>query len=336
MKVLTKEVLATFIADSDKTYIAGKLTNKVEDVSVYAEFIRKPMIQKKHKVELLYCTMNEIQDGQTEENVSLYHDELSFIGYIVDSKTVYPFDAEQENTEYLRLFGFDAECLPENLREMMKDELEEYIRSKYIPTDTSIALFFAERPEQEIKDMTLIAAQTFVTGEDADMVWRFIASANLRDEAAIAFWLADKDNWVEPLLRMRKYRNSYDTTVNDKNMKEAVVREKVIERIRTDSIESNEKYLRLKKLIELIKGCDDVELLIKRQTIEGEETLVVHCDAFFLKYINTFEQDGLYLRDGRLWRNPSSEPFISMQDTISFVPLANICGVLLPSGIVYL
>lgn len=47
MKVLTKEVLAAFIADSGQTYIAGKLTNKVEDVSVYAEFIRKPMIQKK-------------------------------------------------------------------------------------------------------------------------------------------------------------------------------------------------------------------------------------------------------------------------------------------------
>ncbi len=336
MKILAKEVLAAFIADSNKTYIAGMLVNKVNNASIYAEFIRKPMIQKKHKVELLYCTMNEVQDGQTEEDVSLYHDELNFIGYIVDNKTVYPFDTEQENAEYLRLFGFDAEYLPENLREMMKDKLEEYIRNKYIPTDTSIALFFAERPEQEIQDMTVFAAHSFVTGEDADMVGRFIASVNLRDEAAIAFWLADKDNWVEPLLRMRKFKNGYDKAIDGKGMKEAVVREKVIEQIRTDSIESDEKYLRLKKLIELIKGYDDVELLVKRQTREGEETLVVHCDVFSLKYINTFEQDGLYLRDGKLWRNPSSEPFISMQDAISFVPLANICGVLLPSGIVYL
>lgn len=336
MKILTKEILAEFIADSDQTYIAGMLVNKVNNASIYAEFIRKPMIQKKHKVELLYCTMNEVQDGQTEEDVSLYYDELNFIGYIVDNKAVYPFDTERENTEYLRLFGFEAEYLPENLREMMKDKLEEYIHNKYIPTDTSIALFFAERPEQEIKDMTVFAAHSFVTGEDVDMVGRFIASANLRDEAAIAYWLADKDNWVEPLLRMRKYRNGYDKVIDGKGMKEAVVREKVIERIRTDSIESDEKYLRLKKLIELIKDYDNVELLVKRKTREGEETLVVHCDVFSLKYINTFEQDGLYLRDGELWRNPSSEPFISMQDAINFVPLANICGVLLPSGIVYL
>lgn len=50
----------------------------------------------------------------------------------------------------------------------------------------------------------------------------------------------------------------------------------------------------------------------------------------------TFKQDGLYLRDGELWVNPSAEPFFSIQDALDFIPLENICGVLLPSGEVYL
>lgn len=53
-------------------------------------------------------------------------------------------------------------------------------------------------------------------------------------------------------------------------------------------------------------------------------------------FANTFKQDGLYLRDGELWVNPSAEPFFSIQDALDFIPLENICGVLLPSGEVYL
>lgn len=335
MKVLTKEVLATFIADSNQIYIAGMLDNKVDDMSLYAEFIRKPMIQKKHKVELLYFTANEVQDGQEEENISLFRDEFNFMGYIVDNKTIYLFDAEQKDMEYLRLFGFEAGDMPENLKETMKKEIEEYIRSKYIATEASVALFFAQQPEQEIRDAAISAAHSFVTGEKVNMVERFIINANLCDEAACAFWLADKDNWLEPLLRMRKYRNGYYEVVNDKSMKEAVVREKVMEQIRADNIESDEKYLRLKKLFELVKDYKDVKLLIKHQA-KDEKPLVAHCDVFSLTYINTFRQGGLYLRDGELWLNPSAGPFFSMQDALDFVPLANICGVLLPSGIVYL
>jgi len=71
MKILTKEVLTAFIADSNQSYIAGMLSDKIEGVSFYAEFIRKPMIQKKHKVELLYSAVSDVQDGQEEENICL-------------------------------------------------------------------------------------------------------------------------------------------------------------------------------------------------------------------------------------------------------------------------
>lgn len=69
---------------------------------------------------------------------------------------------------------------------------------------------------------------------------------------------------------------------------------------------------------------------------KDEKPVVAHCDVFSLTYINTFKQDGLYLRDGELWVNPSAEPFFSIQDALDFIPLENICGVLLPSGEVYL
>lgn len=219
---------------------------------------------------------------------------------------------------------------------MLQEKIKERdIRNKYIPTEASVALFFAQRPEQEIRDATISAAHSFVTGEKVNMVERFIINANLCDEAAYAFWLADKDNWLESLLRMRKYKNDYYDVVDDRSMKETVVYEKVIERILTDSIESDEKYLRLKKLFELIKDYKDVKLLIKRQA-KDEKPVVAHCDVFSLIYINTFKQDGLYLRDGELWVNPSAEPFFSIQDALDFIPLENICGVLLPSGEVYL
>lgn len=334
MKILTKEVLTAFIADSNQSYIAGMLSDKIEGVSFYAEFIRKPMIQKKHKVELLYSAVSDVQDGQ-EENINLFHNELNFMGYIVDNETFYLFDAKKEDVEQLRLFGFEAGDMPENLKEMMKNEVEEYIRNKYIPTEASVALFFVQRPEQEIKDATISAAHSFVTGEKVNMVERFIINANLCDEAAYAFWLADKDNWLKSLLQMRKYKNDYYDVVDDRSMKETVVYEKVIERILADSIESDEKYLRLKKLFELIKDYKDVKLLIKRQA-KDEKPVVANCDVFSLTYINTFKQDGLYLRDGELWVNPSAEPFFSIQDALDFIPLENICGVLLPSGEVYL
>lgn len=279
--------------------------------------------------------MSDIQDRQEEENISLFHDELNFMGYIVDNETFYLFDAKKEDVEQLRLFGFEAGDMPENLKEMMKNEVEEYIRNKYIPTEASVALFFVQRPEQEIRDATISAAHSFVTGEKVNMVERFIINANLCDEAAYAFWLADKDNWLESLLRMRKYKNDYYDVVDDRSMKETVVYEKVIERILTDSIESDEKYLRLKKLFELINDYKDVKLLIKRQA-KDEKPVVAHCDVFSLTYINAFKQDGLYLRDGELWLNPSAEPFFSIQDALDFIPLENICGVLLPSGEVYL
>lgn len=80
------------------------------------------------------------------------------------------------------------------------------------------------------------------------------------------------------------------------------------------------------------------ELLIQhvKNYRKDEKPVVAHCDVFSLTYINTFKQDGLYLRDGELWVNPSAEPFFSIQDALDFIPLENICGVLLPNGEVYL
>ena len=131
---------------------------------------------------------------------------------------------------------------------------------------------------------------------------------------------------------MRKYKNDYYDVVDDRSMKETVVYEKVMERILADSIESDEKYLRLKKLFELIKDYKDVKLLIKRQA-KDEKQVVAHWDVF---YLTIFKQDGLYLCVGELWVNPNAEPFFSIQDSLDFIPLENICGVLLPSGEAYL
>ena len=86
-----------------KSIFAGILSDKIEGVSFYAEFIRKTHDSEKHKVELLYSAVSDIQDGQEEENISLFHDELNFMGYIVDNETFYLFDAKKEDVEQLRI-----------------------------------------------------------------------------------------------------------------------------------------------------------------------------------------------------------------------------------------
>ena len=164
MKILTKEVLTAFIADSNQIYIAGMLSDKIEGVSFYAEFIRKPMIQKKHKVELLYSAVSDVQDGQEEENISLFHDELNFMGYIVDNETFYLFDAKKEDVEQLRLFGFEAGDMPENLKEMMKNEVEEYIRNKYIPE--AKVLSSKPNPDSITKDSYYYAKNSAIADAD--------------------------------------------------------------------------------------------------------------------------------------------------------------------------
>ena len=108
----------------------------------------------------------------------------------------------------------------------MKNKIEEYIRNKYIPTEASVALFFVQRPEQEIRDATISAAHSFVTGEKVNMVELFYHKRQSLDEAAYAFGFADKDNWLESLLQMRKYKNDYYDVVDDRSMKETVVYEK--------------------------------------------------------------------------------------------------------------
>ena len=87
----------------------------------------------------------------------------------------------------------------------------------------------------------------------------------------------------------------------------------------------------------MVRELKSFSLLMKMfRWTKDEKPVVALCDVFSLTYINTFKQDGLYLRDGELWVNPSAEPFFSIQDALDFIPLENICGVLLPSGEVYL
>lgn len=54
MNKLTKGVLKEFIASSEQSYIAGVFPVKFDEYTAYAEFLRKPMLHKKHKVELFY------------------------------------------------------------------------------------------------------------------------------------------------------------------------------------------------------------------------------------------------------------------------------------------
>ena len=86
MNKLTRGTLKEFIGNSEQSYIAGVFPMKFDDYTAYAEFLRKPMLQKKHKVELLYNMMTAVEPGQSEADLSHYREELSLIGFIVDNK----------------------------------------------------------------------------------------------------------------------------------------------------------------------------------------------------------------------------------------------------------
>ena len=66
MSKLTRGTLKEFIGNSEQSYIAGVFPMKFDDYTAYAEFLRKPMLQKKHKVELLYNVMTAVRQGQSE------------------------------------------------------------------------------------------------------------------------------------------------------------------------------------------------------------------------------------------------------------------------------
>ena len=118
---LTKGVLKEFIANSEQSYIAGVFPMKFDDYTAYAEFLRKPMLQKKHKVELLYNMMTAVEPGQSEADLSHYREELSLIGFIVDNKYIYPHNGDTEETKFLKFCGFQAKDFPrdfdKNIRE---------------------------------------------------------------------------------------------------------------------------------------------------------------------------------------------------------------------------
>lgn len=111
MNKLTKGVLKEFIANSEQSYIAGVFPVKFGKYTAYAEFLRKPMLHKKHKVELLYNMMIKVEPGQSEADLSHYREELSLIGFIVDNKYIYPHNGDTEETKFLKFCGFPAKRL---------------------------------------------------------------------------------------------------------------------------------------------------------------------------------------------------------------------------------
>lgn len=76
MKILTKEVLTAFIADSNQSYIAGMLSDKIEGVSFYAEFIWDWIISHNfHKLEetvFIDDVLSYLKQAE-EKGVTAYH-----------------------------------------------------------------------------------------------------------------------------------------------------------------------------------------------------------------------------------------------------------------------
>ena len=112
MNKLTRGVLKEFIASSEQSYIAGVFPVKFDEYTAYAEFLRKPMLQKKHKVELLYNIMTEVEPEQNEANLSHYREELSLIGFIVDNQYVYPHNGDTEETKFVNYSAIELPRIP--------------------------------------------------------------------------------------------------------------------------------------------------------------------------------------------------------------------------------
>lgn len=150
-----------------------------------------------------------------------------------------------------------------------------------------------------------------------------------------ANWLADPDNWIEPVLQMRRYSNGHDNTKVAKDPREAVLENEAVKRLCRDKIEKIPKYVRLKKLIELAANTAGTKLVVKYKTAEGEATTIASYRFRDLQDYQLIQQDGFYLRNGCLCLDPSSGMFITIDDALAFIPLDNVIGIKLPSGIVY-
>lgn len=179
----------------------------------------------------------------------------------------------------------------------------------------------------------------YMTGRENTTTWLFL---NLdpyfyekQDDETSGYWLADPDNWIEPVLQMRRYSNGHDNTKVAKDPREAVLENEAVKRLCRDKIEKIPKYVRLKKLIELAANTAGTKLVVKYKTAEGEATSIASYRFRDLQDYQLIQQDGFYLRNGYLCLNPSSGMFITIDDALAFIPLDNVIGIKLPSGIVY-
>lgn len=89
------------------------------------------------------------------------------------------------------------------------------------------------------------------------------------------------------------------------------------------------------KLIELAVNTAGTKLVVKYKTAEGEATTIASYRFRDLQDYQLIQQDGFYLRNGCLCLDPSSGMFITIDDALAFIPLDNVIGIKLPSGIVY-
>lgn len=335
MNKLTRGVLKEFIASSEQSYIAGAFPVKFDEYTAYAEFLRKPMLQKKHKVELLYNIMTAVEPEQNEANLSHYREELSLIGFIVDNQYVYPHNGDTEETKFLKFCGLPAKDFPKDFDNNIRESLNKYIRKKYPVTEIETLRFLASRSEEEKKELTLLAANYYTNGFRRDLIDSYIAYTGLNSDETSGYWLADPDNWIEPVLQMRRYSNGHDNTKVAKDPREAVLENEAVKRLCRDKIEKIPKYVRLKKLIELAATTSGTKLIVKYKTAEGEATAIASYRFRDLQDYQLIQQDGFYLRDGYLCLDPSSGMFITVDDALAFIPLDNVIGIKLPSGIVY-
>lgn len=181
----------------------------------------------------------------------------------------------------------------------------------------------------------------YTNGFRRDLIDSYIAYTGLNSDETSGYWLADPDNWIEPVLQMRRYSNGHDNTKVAKDPREAVLENEAVKRLCRDKIEKIPKYVRLKKLIELAATTSETKLVVKYETAEGEATTIASYTFRDLQDYQLIQQDGFYLRSGlfgereRLCLDPPSGMFITVDDALTFIPLDNVIGIKLPSGIVY-
>lgn len=322
MQKLTNKDIEAFISDSSQKYIEGvipSIPSEWGDMTTVIEIFKKPVLQRKHKVEALYCTLTEIQASEKhiKDDAKRIWDNIVFYAFVVDNKTLYPPECSQEFT-----LGEKAEWKPKQ----QKDTLKEYILKKYRPSERSVRLFFANCSELEQQNMLRLAAHQFVTnGKCKDVVDTFIEK-ELLNWTTCAYWLANPDDWIKPVLQMRQYASSCDFTITDNSLMEVVQQQKTVELL-CSHFETNEKYLRLRKLVILAQKYFCVTVKVKHKTPYGEEVTTVGCNAPELEDITILEQGGLYLQNGSLKAKPWKE-----HEKTELIPFENICEVRTPNG----